>query len=79
MSIDLKSNQFSYLTHYPMHYKFYSVEFQMNLDIKYYDRTSYDILTLISDVGGIQQILIFFFGMASASFADVKIKTMVTS
>ena len=72
MNIKLDKNEFSSYVQYPHHYKFFSVDFLINRDIKHFDRTSYDVLNLLSDVGGIQQILLVFFSAASAKFALVK-------
>ena len=49
----MNSNEFSAWTDYPRQYKFMSIHFGINMDIKHIDRTSYDFLNLMGDVGGV--------------------------
>ena len=49
------------------------------MDIKYTDRTSYDGLNLMGDVGGVLEIIVIVFHMMSMSFSILRIKAIVTS
>ena len=61
MQIKMQQNEFSSWTDYPFRYKFMSIHFNLDMDIYHTDRTSYDLLNMISDVGGILEILLMVF------------------
>jgi len=56
-----------------------SIDFDLNSDIKYTDRTSYDFLNLMGDVGGVLEILRLACNMIAFSFSVLKIKAIVTN
>ena len=56
-----------------------SVDFDLNMDIQYTDRTSYDFLNMMGDVGGVLSIILTVFKMVASPFAVLKIKAILTS
>jgi hypothetical protein len=56
-----------------------SVDFDMNEHIQYTDRTSYDMLNMMGDVGGVLEILLVMGRLLSTSFASYKIKAILTN
>jgi hypothetical protein len=53
MQFQMQGNEFSSKNFYPEMYKFMSIDFDLSLDIQYTERTSYDLLNMMGDVGGI--------------------------
>ena len=56
-----------------------SVNFELNMDITYTDRISYDILNGMGDVGGVLEILLLLFNMIAYSFSIIRIKAIITN
>ena len=79
MQFQIKSNEFSSWTTYPYQYKFMSFDFDLNMDIQHTDRTSYDVLNMMGDVGGVLEILLAVFKMIASPFAVLRIKAIVTN
>ena len=69
----MEENIVSSWTDYPYNYKYMSVHFELNMDISHTDRTSYDLLNMISDVGGVLEILVILFTLLASRFARVRI------
>ena len=69
----MEENQVSSWDDYPFNYKFMSVHFELNMDMTHTDRTTYDLLNLTSDVGGVLEILIIVFTMFASRFALLRI------
>ena len=78
MQIKMKANEASSFSNYPNRYKFMSFHFQLNMDIYHTDRTTYDVLNMISDLGGILEILLVFFQQISSPFAAIAIGSFIT-
>ena len=49
------------------------------MDIQHTDRTSYDVLNMMGDVGGVLEILLAVFKMIASPFAVLRIKAIVTN
>ena len=75
----LKTNEVSSWTNYPDNYKFMSLEFELNLDVKHVDRTSYDILDMCGDTGGFMSILMVMGTVIAAPFVKVRIQAIITN
>jgi len=56
-----------------------SFHFALDLDITHTDRTSYDFLNMLGDVGGVLGILLTIFGWISSPFAIFRLKAILTS
>jgi len=56
-----------------------SVHFECNLDVMHIDRTSYDFLNMMGDVGGVLEILNISFKILVSSFALLRIQTIFAS
>ena len=57
MQLTMGTNKPSSWVYYPDRYKFFSVAFVLSQDISNTDRTTYDILDMFSDVGGLLEIV----------------------
>ena len=79
MQFQIKSNEFSSWTTYPYQYKFMSFDFDLNMDIQHTDRTSYDVLNMMGDVGGVLGFLFTVFSFMASPFADLRIKAILTN
>ena len=55
-----------------------SVQIELNMDISHTDRTSYDLLNMAGDVGGVLEILIIVFTLFAYKFALLRISAIVT-
>jgi len=55
------------------------VQFKLNQDIQHTDRTSYDVLNMFGEVGGVIEILRIIFTLMAAKFAKFKIKAIFAS
>ena len=75
----MQTNEFSSWTDYPFQYKFMSIAFNLNLDITYTDRTAYDCLNWMGDIGGVLEILLIACSSFASSFAVLRIKALVSS
>ena len=53
MQLHMNPNELTSWATYPEHYKFYSVHFELNADILHTDRSTYDALDFLSDIGGV--------------------------
>ena len=49
------------------------------MDIQHTDRTSYDVLNMMGDVGGVLEILLILFNLIAHSFSILRIKAIVTN
>jgi len=72
-------NELSSWTQYPSQYKFMSIEFDLNMDVQYTDRASYDFLNWMGDVGGSLEILLLACNMIAYSFSIIRIKAIITN
>ena len=69
----MEENIVSSWTDYPYNYKYMSVHFELNMDILHTDRTSYDLLNMAGDVGGVIEILKIVFTLFASKFALLRI------
>jgi hypothetical protein len=79
MHLTMGHNQVSAWTDYPDHYKFYSVHFHLNDDIIFTERATYDLLDLISDIGGTYEFLGTLFGLFTYQFANMRLSALMTN
>ena len=79
MQFQMLPNEFSSWTNYPFQYKFMSIAYELNQDIHYTDRTSYDFLNMMGDIGGVLEILLLVCHMIAGSFAVLRIKAIVSN
>ena len=56
-----------------------SINFELISDISYIDRTSYDTLTMMENIGGMVSILMLFFSTIATPFAKFRTKAILTS
>jgi len=56
-----------------------SIHFELDLNVQHTDRTSYDVLNMVSDVGGVLEILTVLFKLIASWFASLRIKAFITS
>ena len=75
----MQTNEFSSWTDYPFKYKFMSIEFNLNLDITYTDRTAYDFLNWMGDIGGVLEILLLACNAIALPFSVIRIKALVSN
>ena len=79
MGFTLTPDYISFWTNYPEQYKFYSVHFELNLDVKHTERTTYDLLDMISDIGGVIEFCYIVFNLFAVQFSKVRLKALLTS
>ena len=79
MQLYLGPNEASSWTNFPFQYKFMSFHFNLDLDILHTNRTSYDVLNMLGDVGGVLGILLTMFRLISSPFAMFRLKAILTS
>ena len=79
MQLSMGPNEESSWTDYPYQYKFMSFHFLLDLDILHTDRTSYDVLNMLGDVGGILGLFLTIFRFISSPFAMFRLKAILTS
>ena len=79
MQFKMKTNEVSTWTNYPERYKFMSLDFSLDMDIQHTDRTSYDILNMTGDVGGLIEVLLIAFTILAVPFRKITIAAIVTS
>lgn len=60
-------------------YKFMSVHFELNMDISHTSRTTYDVINMMVDVGGVIKVLIIVFGLIASPFALLRIDAIVAN
>ena len=75
----MEHNQHSSYTHYPWQYKFMSVEFELTMDVQYTDRTAYDFLNWMGDIGGVLEILLLACNAIAFPFSIIRIKTLISN
>ena len=49
------------------------------MEVQHTDRTSYDFLNLMGDLGGVGEFLVIVFKLCAAPFAIIRIKAIVTN
>lgn len=64
---------------YPEYFKMFGVDIQMNLDVYHTARTTTDLLDLISDIGGVLQILTELFKCIATPFAMVQLQSLISN
>ena len=79
MQLKMMANEPSLFRNYPSQYKFMSIDFNLNMEVQHTDRTSYDFLNMMGDVGGVLEILLIIFNLIANSFSILRIKAIVTS
>ena len=79
MHLQLGKNEHSSWAFYPDRYKFFSVAFLLDQDIRYTDRTTYDLLDMFSDIGGLLEIFSLILSMLNYPFARLRLKAVLTS
>jgi hypothetical protein len=79
MRLLVKNNKPSSMKHYPDNHKFFSMAFILNPDIIQIDRTSYDLLNLLADIGGLLEILSILLRMLALPFSRIRLKALLTS
>lgn len=79
MQFKVQQNEFSSMTQYPNNYKFMSADFVLNMDVQYTDRTSYDLLNMMGDVGGVLEVLVILFQLIASPFAIIRIKAILAN
>jgi hypothetical protein len=67
------------MNQYPNHHKFFSMAFALSPDINQIDRTSYDLLNLLADIGGLLEILSILLRMMALPFSRIRLKALLTS
>ena len=66
-------------TNYPSRYKFFSANLFLSQDIESIDRTTYDLLDMAGDIGGVLEILLFIFKTLSHKFSALRLKAIITN
>ena len=61
MSLKMGSTEASSWTTYPHLYKYMSLHVEMDLDIHHTERTTYDLLQMMGDLGGVMEVLLVAF------------------
>ena len=56
-----------------------SIDFDLNPDIMYTDRTAYEFLHWMGDIGGVLEILLVAFNALACSFSIIRIKALVSN
>ena len=51
----------------------------MNPDVTTTERTTYDVLDMISDIGGLLEICKVVFGVIAVKFSQVRLKALLTN
>ena len=59
INFNMKPNEISSEINYPEKYKFFSVHFSLDQDIYKIERSTYDLLDLIGDIGGVFEFFSF--------------------
>ena len=81
MSINMNANELTSWTSYPDKYKFFSLHFYLNQDVNATDRSTYDLLDLVSDIGGILEVVVAFFALISVQLqvSHLRLKALLTN
>ena len=79
MNFEMKPNEFSSWTNYPEQYKFMSIDFQIDQDIYKIERSTYDLLDLIGDVGGMLEFFLFTFKMLALPFQVFRLYALIAN
>ena len=56
-----------------------SVHFELNMDVEYIHRKSYDLLNMGVEIGGVLKVLMIIFSLIASPFAVVRIEAIITS
>jgi hypothetical protein len=56
-----------------------SVEFELTMDVQYTDRTAYDFLNWMGDIGGVLEILLLACNAIAFPFSIIRIKTLISN
>ena len=67
-SFSLDSLGLSYIDDFPSNYKFAGFSIVRKLDAVLYDRSTYDFLACIGDIGGLEGIILLFGGFLISHF-----------
>jgi len=79
MNFKLEPNEITSWKTYPNQYKFYSVHFSLNLDVRTTERKTYDLLDMIENTGGMMEFIYLLFTCASFSFSALRLKALITN
>ena len=79
MHLHLEVNEKTSWISYPEKYKFFSTHVYLNPDVRTTERSTYDLLDCVSDVGGIIEVVVAFFGIITAQYSRLKLKAVLTN
>jgi len=79
MNFNMKPNEWSSNTQYPEKYKFFSVNWQLDQDIYKIERSTYDLLDLIGDVGGVLEFFLFAFKALCLPFQTMRLYALIAN
>jgi len=72
-SLKFQEGSVSSWTSYPDHYKFVSVDIELNLHSMQTNRVTYSVLDLFGDSGGLLEILTAFFTVVALPFSKMRL------
>lgn len=79
MKMKMQSNQDSSWNVYPDRYKFISLHFLLDQDMRLTERQTYSFLAYASDMGGLKEFLLTFFGVFAYPFSTMRMKALLTN
>ena len=77
--MDLGITQKSSWTDYPHLYKFMSIHFYVNPNVKTIERQTYDFLSLLGDIGGLIEILFYSLRLFLLPFSAIQMRALLTN
>ena len=79
MNFKMEQNELTSWKNYPDYYKFYSVHFSLNLDIRTTERKTYDLLDVFENTGGMIEFFWLFFTLLTMPFSMLRLKALITN
>ena len=79
MSSKMPENHFSPWVQYPDHYKFFSVHFSLNQDVRHVIRRTYDLTEFAKDLVGVSIFGFRAFSLFTFIFARLRLNSLLTN
>ena len=79
INFNMKPNEISSEINYPEKYKFFSVHFSLDQDIYKIERSTYDLLDLIGDIGGVFEFFSFALKALCLPFQTMRLYALIAN
>jgi len=79
LSLEVGDGAITSWIQYPNHFKFFSANIQLSQDINYVERSTYDLLDMAGDIGGVLEVLMLIASVIVHPFSKMRLQSIITN